>query len=339
MALLSIIIPVYNVRKYLRQSLDSIFSQKEVGDCEILLINDGSTDDSLTILREYEKRETNVKVIDKVNEGVSATRNRGIEEATGDYIFFMDADDLLHPHSLAIILNNLSSSRPDILTWGYRTFYRKPDYKELNSEQLSIKLDKNPQEAFNYLMRLGFAVSIYSKAIKRSIIVKDIRFDTSMTYGEDMFFSWKAFLSSSSFEYLILPLYFYRQTQNSAVSRFHPQLFEKYRKAFDEIESFAAARNLDSKEMIKDIDYHFACRIPSLTNMESKAPYSKEEQEEHLRVVLNDCRIRRALVDDERLKGETYDLARRNKIEGMLSASRRTNLKARLLFPIKWLMK
>ena len=88
MALLSIILPVYNVEALLRQSLDSIFRQKHNCECEVIIVTAGSTDNSLSIAREYEKRYNNLKVIDKANEGVSATRNKGLDEAKGDYVFF-----------------------------------------------------------------------------------------------------------------------------------------------------------------------------------------------------------------------------------------------------------
>ena len=86
--LISIILPIYNVEKYLRSSLDSIFCQ-DTSDCEILLINDGSKDGSLSVLREYERRYDNIRVIDKPNEGVSATRNRGLDESKGEYFYFI----------------------------------------------------------------------------------------------------------------------------------------------------------------------------------------------------------------------------------------------------------
>ena len=92
MILVSIIIPVYNASKYLYRCLDSILNQT-FRDFELILINDGSTDNSLEILREYETKDSRIIVIDKPNEGVSAARNQGIEIAKGEYIMFCDSDD------------------------------------------------------------------------------------------------------------------------------------------------------------------------------------------------------------------------------------------------------
>ena len=92
----SVIVPVYNVEKYLRECLDSIVAQT-LTDLEILLINDGSTDGSLEILKEYAKKDGRIKVIDKPNEGYGKTMNRGIEMATGEYIGIVESDDWIEP--------------------------------------------------------------------------------------------------------------------------------------------------------------------------------------------------------------------------------------------------
>lgn len=339
MALLSIILPVYNVEAYLRQSLDSIFCQKEADDCEIILVNDGSTDSSLMIARDYEQAHSNVKVIDKPNEGVSSTRNRGIEEASGEYIFFMDADDLISPESIGVILHNLKTVKPDILSWQYQAFYSQPKYAVPINALPCKKIELSPQETFNYLMNYGIAVSVSTKAIKRSVIGYNIRFNTKMTYGEDMFFSWKCILKSKTVAILDYPLYHYRQTGNSAVSRFHGNLYENYAKAFNEIHSFAASVGISSDSIAKDIDYHFACRLTSLTNMETRAPYSKSQQEEHLLKIVDDCRISNALQTDNRLTGMIYSLARSRNVRKMLSNARKEQLKSKLLFPLKKLLK
>ncbi len=339
MALLSIILPVYNVEAFLRQSLDSIFRQKNNCQCEVIIVNDGSTDNSLSIAREYEKRYNNLKVIDKANEGVSATRNKGLDEAKGDYVFFMDADDLLHPQALDIILPRLKQASPDILTWKFDAFYTHPKFSKTISESIIAELELSFQDAFNSLMQSGYAVSLCAKAIRRSLISNGICLDTTMTYGEDMFFSWKCFLLSKHIDYIDAPLYYYRQTGNSAVSRFHPQLFEKYSSAFDDIENFANERGLMSENLAKDINYHFACRLPALVNMELKAPYSKKQKIERLLNIISSNRISSALNSDERLTGSIYNLARAKNVEKMLYDARSAYIKSKILFPLKKILK
>lgn len=101
--LLSIVIPVYNVEPYLRECLDSVFAQ-DLTDCEVVAVNDGSTDGSRAILEEYKASHPEVlTVVDKVNGGLSSARNAGVEMAKGDYYYFLDSDDYLKPHALASI--------------------------------------------------------------------------------------------------------------------------------------------------------------------------------------------------------------------------------------------
>lgn len=104
-SLISIIVPVYNVSKYIRKSLDSIVSQTYTN-TEILLIDDGSKDDSGIICDEYAQRYSNIRVYHKTNGGVSSARNIGIKEAKGDYLTFIDSDDVVEPDMLDIMYGN-----------------------------------------------------------------------------------------------------------------------------------------------------------------------------------------------------------------------------------------
>ena len=99
MPIISIIIPIYNAEKYLSTCIESILSQG-FEDFELLLINDGSKDNSLSICNDYAQRDSRIKVFDKPNGGVSSARNLGLDNATGEYVMFVDADDRLAPNAL-----------------------------------------------------------------------------------------------------------------------------------------------------------------------------------------------------------------------------------------------
>lgn len=108
--LISVIIPVYNVELYLRECLDSVFAQ-DLTDCEVIAVNDGSTDGSRDILEEYkEKHPCLLSIVDKPNGGLSSARNAGVEQAKGDYYYFLDSDDYLKPHAVASIRQAISTS-------------------------------------------------------------------------------------------------------------------------------------------------------------------------------------------------------------------------------------
>lgn len=98
---LSFIVPVYNTEKYLAECLDSLLEQDiPYEEYEIICVNDGSTDGSLDILRRYAEAHSNVIVVDKENGGVASARNAGLDAACGDYIWFFDSDDIIHPNIL-----------------------------------------------------------------------------------------------------------------------------------------------------------------------------------------------------------------------------------------------
>ncbi|MBQ4244062.1 MAG: glycosyltransferase family 2 protein [Clostridia bacterium] len=113
---ISVIIPVYNVEQYLRECLDSVVSQT-LADIEIIAINDGSPDNSLSILKEYEAKDTRVKIIDKQNEGVGKARNDGIKAAAGEFVAFMDSDDYYPSEKVLEILYD-SAVKTDVKICG-----------------------------------------------------------------------------------------------------------------------------------------------------------------------------------------------------------------------------
>lgn len=120
---LSLIIPVYNVEKYLRKCLDSCFYQDiPLNDYEVICVNDGSSDNCISILEEYSTNFINLKIISQQNQGLSIARNNGLSEAIGDYIWFIDSDDSIENNVLASILKELDSN-PDILQLNYQYIY------------------------------------------------------------------------------------------------------------------------------------------------------------------------------------------------------------------------
>lgn len=121
----SVIVPVYNVEEYLQQCLDSILSQ-DYSDYEIILVNDGSTDRSSFICEENAKKYGNIHYYSKQNEGLSGTRNFGIEHSQGDYCVFVDSDDWIKEGSLKKIAETINDTNPDVIVTKLIEVY--PDY-------------------------------------------------------------------------------------------------------------------------------------------------------------------------------------------------------------------
>ena len=120
---LSVIIPVFNAEKYLSECLDSLLVQDiNRDDYEIICVNDGSTDRSLEILREYETKYANILVLDQCNKGICQARNAGFERAQGDYVWFFDSDDFVQDSAFGKLKNITAQSHCDMLTVGCYTF-------------------------------------------------------------------------------------------------------------------------------------------------------------------------------------------------------------------------
>ena len=122
MAKVSLIVPIYNSSKYLKKCLDSLVNQT-LKDIEIILINDGSTDDSEKLIKNYEDKR--IKYILKKNEGIGKTRNRGIKEAAGNFIAFVDSDDYLDPHFCEYMYNNVDKLQKKMIKMHTRRKKKK----------------------------------------------------------------------------------------------------------------------------------------------------------------------------------------------------------------------
>ena len=121
MTKISIIIPCYNVEKYLRRCLDSVLSQTFC-DWEAICVDDGSPDECGKILDQYAQNDSRFKIIHQENKGASVARNNGLAEAKGDWICFVDSDDIIHPQMLEIVYNKAISNNVDMVHYKYQEF-------------------------------------------------------------------------------------------------------------------------------------------------------------------------------------------------------------------------
>lgn len=185
---ISVIIPVYNVEKYLRECLNSVINQT-LKDIEIICINDGSTDSSLEILKEYAAKDKRISIIDKENEGLSATRNLGINLAKGEYISFVDSDDYLDLNFYEKLYKTAKKFKADIACTNlYRVSEIKKSHylvkyffsKCTQSPRLKYKYASVPQN--NYVMN-----KIYERI---KLQKSDVRFEKNVLF-EDILFSHK----------------------------------------------------------------------------------------------------------------------------------------------------
>lgn len=182
----SVIIPVYNAERTLRRCLDSLVGQ-QFSDYELLLINDGSTDDSDAICREYANTYPCVRYFAKENGGVSSARNLGLEQAEGEYILFVDSDDYVSENYFASLSDALENAAADLLLFGYRNFGGVST--EWDTGVFYENTEVGVAEQISSAMRQYLFSSLLSKAFKRQIIEQhNIRFANDLAIGEDQAF-------------------------------------------------------------------------------------------------------------------------------------------------------
>lgn len=175
---ISVIIPVYNAEKHIMKCVDSILPQLHEND-ELLLINDGSTDDTLSVLKELESNHMAIRVIDKENEGTAKTRNLGIQEAEGEYICFVDNDDFLDRDYIETYYNNIEGTQYDLVMGSYR---------RCTDDEVLFSLNVTDNKWFQLMV-----VAPWAKIYRRSFLLENKIEFLDYGIGEDIYFNFQVY--------------------------------------------------------------------------------------------------------------------------------------------------
>ena len=220
----SVIVPVYNVAKYLPECMESLISQtlKEI---EIICVNDGSTDNSLEILEKYRQKDNRIKIISQENKGLSEARNAAIREVSGEYIAMVDSDDWLEPDMLEKLYQKAIEKNTDIVECDFF------EHRELALDSLKVRKLK-PKAGFftNLKIRSGIPYNwhdiqkeilflrayVWNRIYKTDLVKNRILFEGRV--GEDYYFVVEAYLKAKSIVYYNKPFYHYRKREASLSS-------------------------------------------------------------------------------------------------------------------------
>lgn len=216
--MISVIVPVYNVEEYLPTCIESILNQT-YKDLEILLIDDGATDNSGKICDEYAKRDNRCIVIHQQNKGLSGARNTGLNHATGEYISFIDGDDYIHPQMLEILYEALQKGDYDFSMTLYKEVYNKEQFQlisgyssnEICQDQLIYGLYNKLSHKNNTYIEMNFHV-VWNKLYKKKLI-KHVCF--MQTSAEDTVFNSSVFLKCKKVIVINKALYYWVQRNTS----------------------------------------------------------------------------------------------------------------------------
>lgn len=280
-AIISIIVPVYNSEKYLNQCLDSLFAQT-LKDIEIIAINDGSTDSSAEILQSYSKN-SNLKIINQENKGISLTRQVGVENSTGKYIGFCDNDDFVDPTMFEKLYKKAQESDADIVFCNYADTNENGDIIEnknlfLKSKRKPIldKLATNKNlSTLDYKEQAKISLP-WLKLYKREIFANyNIKYP-SVNTAEDICLSFQTYAAAKTFAVVPENLYFYRQRQGQVSRETSKNCFD-VPKVLALIEQFLKENNLykDYEEIFEPQKVWILLRTLSNTNHKYKKEFFK----------------------------------------------------------------
>lgn len=216
MSRLSVVVPVYNVEKYLDTSLGSLEDQS-LADIDIICVNDGSTDGSRAVLARWEHRDPRIRVVDKPNGGLSSARNAGIDAATTEYVCFLDADDRFHPQACAEMVRLLDQTQADVLTFGATLC--PPDAR---APWIARVLSPRDAVFEGYSSDLMFRENsrpfAWRMAVRREFLDQGgLRFDEGVRFGEDQVFAFAVYPRASRVALSSEKLYEYRVVREGSL--------------------------------------------------------------------------------------------------------------------------
>lgn len=251
MSKVSVVVPIYNPGKKLMKCIKSILTQT-FGEIELILVNDGSTDNSLKICERYKQKDKRIVVIDKENEGSIATRRVGVEASKSDYIMFVDSDDWIDKNAIKLLYEETIKSDSDITVCKHVKVIGNQKFikQEYKSNYFAVERVLNEEEIKNhlvvaYLHGHAFPSSLYAKLYKKELLLTCGNFLESIKFlGDDLFYNIEMFLKAKKVKIINKSLYYYRI--GGFTSKYMPYLFDDMVNGYNIQKSVINEHYLDS---------------------------------------------------------------------------------------------
>lgn len=253
--LISIIVPVYNVEKYLEKCLNSIINQT-YKNIEIICIDDGSPDNSIYILNRFAKKDKRIKIIRQKNQGLSAARNIGINNATGKYIIFVDSDDWLELNTLELLYEKLLVKEFDFICFGvFKNF-------ENVEERVFQNISENYEDGLIFFkesyLKNCFTASACNKIYLKDFLVENLIYFTRGKLYEDLLFTFECLKNSKNIGVIKTPLYHYFiKRENSITNKINKKDLDALF-IVEEIEKKLIDKNKEFVESLEFREYIFS---------------------------------------------------------------------------------
>lgn len=298
--MISVIVPVYKVEKYLRQCLDSLAAQT-LDDIEIIIVDDGSPDGCPAICDEYAAKDARVKVVHKENGGLLSARKAGFAASIGDYIGFVDGDDWVEPDTFLNMYNSVREYSPDMVLseflcdYGDRAEPSEQCFEESFYDRVRLEKEIFPVMLFDgRFYSFGVNPNCWSKLVRRELIEKNLLpVDERIRMGEDAAFIYPCLLDSQSISCLKTPTYHYRITGQSMSTAYDKKLKDIILLPYKRLKEKNAAFDFD---ISSQLDYYLLYMVNFLLRNEAKKAnsHSKQERREVIENICADVDIRSA---------------------------------------------
>jgi len=261
----SILIPVYNVDKYIRQCLDTVMSQT-YNNFEVIIVNDGSTDNSASICEEYAKKDLRIKIYNQTNQGLLLTRRNSIQKAKGDYVLFLDSDDYWEKNLLEEVYKSIKKYHCDMLLFRYN---RVNEYGKLMKRDVGVFenetmfTQENKELLFKQFIKGSRVNNIWAKVVRREIIDADTDYTNFKDKkSEDLLQSMPLFCKAESILYLDKPLYNYRLSMSGRGRNFKAQYLDDIWAVREVVYDYMVKMGYGSEENLKLFySYYVLCIV------------------------------------------------------------------------------
>ena len=314
--LVSIIVPIYNVDKYLEECIESLKNQT-YKNLEIILINDGSTDNSEQICRKEEKQDNRIVFINKNNGGSASAKNVGLKIAKGDYIAFVDSDDFIELDMIEYMVNTINKSNVDIVQCKLRNYYTNTiDFKqqEINEKSIDVK-------EFLYLILKQWENSLFCNKLFKRDVIENVFFKEGRCI-DDEFFTYKCVVNSKSIVTSNKIVYNYRMRKSGVMKSESSQ-----KQILKDRVDYLYERYELVRKIYKDLDKSFLEHLLTYYLIISKDYYADEKLLDYMKNNLKsikgkiitsniDIRIKMQIFKFMMTKSDKY-IQSKNQLEGV----------------------
>ena len=285
MPTISVIVPVYNVEKYLNRCVDSILNQTFT-DFELILVNDGSTDKSGEICEEYKKSDPRIKVIHQKNQGQASARNKGIDASTGKYIFFVDSDDYINVCTLKNLFDAVQKYNVPISICEVEDVYDYIEHKEVSSYSSTVFSSMD-----FYFFRCPLVHMPVCKLFLKSLF-DNYRFPEGKIH-EDVFLIYKILYEAEKVVYIDCNLYYYFKNPFGTMGRpYSLKRLDEVEAGEQQVEFFKSKKgDINYPESLKRLMYYYSYHIGELKKIPEGKKYARKLRIKLVKLLLSKSRF------------------------------------------------